>query len=318
MFEKYNYVYAVYKEKSFTKGAEKLFISQPSLSAAIKNIENKVGAKLFERNGSGVKLTDVGVHYIAAAEKMMSAQNDFIRKIHDIYNLETGEITVGGTNYLSSYILPEIVNAYALIYPKIKVTLVEANSITLNEMIKNEQLDIVIDSFDENEDIHQRYPLFSERILMCVPKDNEINKSLTQYKIDADDIYNGNADFDKIKSVPVKMFKNEKFVLLKQGNDMYNRAMTIFEKNKIMPYISFSVDQLNISYALAESGMGICFLTDTLFKYGRFRNNVILYKADESVSSRNLYIAHKKNRYCTRVMSEFIKVAKEVISKRNS
>ena len=60
MFSKYNYVYQVYKEGSFTRAAEKLFISQPSLSAAIKNIEQKLGADIFERTNGGVRLTEVG------------------------------------------------------------------------------------------------------------------------------------------------------------------------------------------------------------------------------------------------------------------
>ena len=58
MFSKYNYVYQVYKEGNFTRAAEKLFISQPSLSVAIKNIEKKLGADLFERMGNSVKLTE--------------------------------------------------------------------------------------------------------------------------------------------------------------------------------------------------------------------------------------------------------------------
>lgn len=313
MFSKYEYVYQVYKEGNFTRAAEKLFISQPSLSAAIKNIEKKVGAELFERTSSGVKPTEVGREYIAAAERIMSVEADFANKINDIYNLETGHITVGGTNYLSSYVLPEVINRFTSLHPKVDVELVEANSSTLNEMIRNERVDIIIDSFDETINEYQGYFLASERILLCVPEDRKINESLGKYRIYPDGIYNGIADIASVEKVPIEMFKDEKFILLKQGNDMYNRAMRVFERGGINPQVAFSVDQLNISYALVASGMGVCFATDTLFRYGKFRNNVVLYNVGEEDYSRMLYVAHKKNKYCTKAMSEFIRVAKEVI-----
>ncbi|MBR2021598.1 MAG: LysR family transcriptional regulator [Clostridia bacterium] len=318
MFSKYNYVYQVYKEGSFTRAAEKLFISQPSLSAAIKNIEQKLGADIFERTNGGVRLTEVGQEYISAAEKIMNVEKEFVNKISDIYNLETGHITVGGTNYLSSYVLPRIVNRFAALYPKIDVTLVEANSTSLHKMIKNEQIDIIIDSFDETMDEYEKYLLASERILLCVPEDRPINKSLCEFQIYPDSIYNGTVCLDEVKSVPIEVFKDEKFVLLKSGNDMYNRAMSIFDKYKVEPKVVFSVDQLNISYALVDSGMGLCFATDTLFKYGKFRNNVVLYNVGQEHCSRMLYVAHKKNKYCSRAMSEFIRVAKDVIADKDS
>ena len=77
MFQKYEYVYAVYKEGNFTRAAQKLFVSQPSLSIAIKNIENERGAPIFERRASGVTLTEVGREYISAAEKIMEIESDF-------------------------------------------------------------------------------------------------------------------------------------------------------------------------------------------------------------------------------------------------
>ena len=315
MFSKYKYVYAVYQEGNFTRAAESLFISQPSLSAAIKNIEKEVGAPLFDRGGGAARLTEIGREYIAAAKKIMSAEHDFLNRIHDIYELETGSISVGGTNYLCSYVLPRIINRFTALHPKVEVSLVEAQSKTLMEQIDSEKLDIMIDSFDENMDMYEGDPLVSEKILLCLPADRPINRKLESFRIYPDDIYNGSVDISSIPAVPIEVFKDEPFILLKNGNDMYYRAKMIFEKNDIVPNVVFSVDQMNISYALADSGMGACFATDTLFRYGKFNNNVLLYNVSQEHGSRMLYIAHKRNRYCTRTMHEFIRVAKEVIQK---
>lgn len=77
MFQKYEYIYAIYEAGSFTRAARKLFISQPSLSVAVKNIEKEIGAPIFERRRPTVTLTAVGKEYIMAAEKIMSIEKDF-------------------------------------------------------------------------------------------------------------------------------------------------------------------------------------------------------------------------------------------------
>ena len=86
MFSKYGYVYEVYKERNFTRAAEKLFISQPSLSVAIKNIEKKIGADLFERMGNNVRLTEVGEAYISSTKQIIAAEKEFLDRINDINN----------------------------------------------------------------------------------------------------------------------------------------------------------------------------------------------------------------------------------------
>lgn len=312
MFSKYNYVYAVYKERNFTKAAENLFISQPSLSVAIKNIEKKLGAELFVRMGNTVELTEIGKEYIAAVEKIMICEKEFMNKMNDINDLQTGKLVVGGTNYLSSYVLPKVINKFTKLYPNIEIELVEANSLNLCDMVEKDQVDIIVDSFDEL-DGYNGFFLASEDILLCVPKDREINNQLKKYQIDPGQIQDGTLNIDDVEAVPLEVFKNENFVLLKKGNDMYNRAMSFLKEKNLDVKITYRVDQLNISYALAESGIGLCFITDTFLKYGGFTENVVLYKLSNGYYSRNLYIAYRKNKYCTKAMAEFIKIAKDLL-----
>ena len=315
MFSKYHYVYAVYETGSITKAAEKLFISQPSLSVAIQKLEKELGAPIFERTGSGVTLTEIGKEYIRAAKEIHRIEQNFSDRLRDIYQLETGSLAVGGTNYLCSYILPHIITRFNALYPKIEVTLTEANSKTLGSMIEREEVDIVVDSFDANMDLYQGEPLSNERILLCVPASRPINRKLKEYALSPQDVYSEKRSPDEAPPLPIALFREEPFILLKNNNDMYHRAEKIFQSAKLQPPILFQVDQLNISYALAESGMGACFATDTLFKYANFSDRVVLYNIDQEHNSRTLYLAYKKNKYCTAAMRKFIEVAKEVIKK---
>ncbi len=308
MFKKLDYVYAVYQEGSFTGAAEKLFISQPSLSAAVKNLENEIGAPLFDRSTGGVVPTEVGRIYLDCAARIMKIRDEFTMKLNDINTLEVGHITVGGTNYLSSYVLPRIINRFTALYPKIDVTLTEANSGVLGEMMANEEIDLVVDSFDDTCDAYDALPLMNEEILLCVPRDYAVNETLAAYAIPPACLAAGGS-LSKVETVPLSRFRDENFILLKAGNDMHNRATSFLTAAGITPRVSFFVDQMNISYALAEQGMGICFATDTLFRFSGVSDKIVLYKVSGAHSGRTLYVAHKKNRYCTRAMKQFIQTA---------
>ena len=310
MFNKWRYVYELYKEQSFTNASKKLFISQPSLSAAIKNIENKVGAQLFERTGHGIELTEIGKAYIDAAEQFLAVENEFKEKLDDIYNLESGELIVGGSNYVSSYILPKIIIKYGVLHPKVSIKIEEANSQNLRKMLLSGEIDIVVDNVDETDELTV-HSLCKEKIFLCVPKDFKINEGLEKYQIKPENIRSADFALENVEPVSIDVFKNENYILLKDKNDMYMRASKIFDKKGIEPKVVFSVDQLNISYALADSGVGLCFITDTFFKFAHHHENVVLYRIAEEFDERTLYVAHKNNKYCSNAMSEFINIAKE-------
>ena len=314
MFQKYKYVLAVYKEQSITGAAQKLFISQPSLSVAIRSIEKKIGGPLFERSGFGVRPTEIGKAYIAAAQKMQFAEDAFQRQFEDISGLQTGKLVIGGSNYLSSDVIPQLVSRFRRQYPGVEIVLVEANSVHLREMLSNEDVDLVIDNFENFPEIFERYPLIDEHIMLCLPGDRSVHQSLKEFQILPESIYTDPGCLKQVSSLDISVFKDEPFVLLKSGNDMYDRAMQMFDSVSVVPHVVFCVDQLNISYALAESGSGACFITNTFFRYRKHITNMVLYKLEHQLARRTLHIAHKKNRYCTRAMSEFIQVAQEIIN----
>lgn len=312
MFKKMDYVYNVYNERSFTKAAQKLYISQPCLSAAIKKIEDEIGQPLFERRYSSVKPTKIGLEYIETIEKIMKLENDFREKISEEKSLQYGSIVIGGSNYVSSHILPKIVNKFTELYPKIDISLIEAGSLELEKKLACEEVDIVIDSFDDTEMIFESFPLLNEKILLAVPKVSKCNDTLKEYQILPESIFEETIDYKKVKSISINAFKNEKFILLKNGHNMYKHAQNIFKKENFNPLVRFRLDQLLTSYSLTASGNGVCFVTDTMFRYYNFRDDVILYNVEGS-GNRTLYVLKKRNRHTTSAMKMFMQIAKETI-----
>ena len=309
MFKRLEYVYTVYQEKSFTKAAEKLFVSQPSLSAAIKKTEEEIGEPLFER-GNNIQLTEIGKEYIRIGEQILQLQKDFSTYMEDRNNLLRGRLSLGGSNYVSAYILPRLITRFSSRFPNISVTLREAHSLDLQKQIQNEETDLILDNLETVPDTYQCYPLKKEEIFLAVPKGEPINEALKDYRFTPSQIYH--REPLNAEALPIRTFKDLKFIILKSGYDMHRQAMHIFKSGGITPEILLSLDQLFTSYTLVESGLGSAFVTDRLFLSHAFADEVFLYRITES-HGRTLSVVHKKNRYCSRAMQEFIRIAQEMI-----
>lgn len=90
------YIYTVYEEGSFSKAADKLFMTQPALSISVQKIEQSIGMPLFDRSRRPLQLTDAGEIYIDTIKKMMQLEKEQQQRINDIRSLTTGSIRLGG------------------------------------------------------------------------------------------------------------------------------------------------------------------------------------------------------------------------------
>lgn len=313
MFEHKDYIYTVYKEKSFTKAANKLFISQPALSAIIKKTEEKLNIQIFDRSTFPISLTQEGKYYIETIEKIYALEKEYNNKVIDLANLNAGSFTVSGANFISSFVLSKIIQEYLEKYPKIQIDLVESNSKELEKYLLDESVDLIFDYGYDNDNINADL-LLNETVVLCVPSSFKINEELRDYQLTFKDFSNGNYLEKNCKSVDLGLFKDEKFILLKQGNDMGMRALELCDEAGFAPKCSMYLDQLMTSYNMSRLGMGIALVSDTLIKSVSPTDELLFYKINSKNTIRQLYILSKKNKHLNKAMLKFIQTAKEIYS----
>ena len=304
MFDKKEYVYAIYKEKSFTSAAAKLYVSQPCLSAAIKNIEQQIGHPLFERRTGDLTPTKIGYEYIACAEKMMEIEASFSQTLEDINNLKAGDIRIGGTNYVCSYLLPLIVSEFSKQYPNVDISIYEANSVELEKMLQSDRIDLLIDSYDTKDERLEYTALAAETILLAVPASLSCNDQGQDLFVQADDLYYGRIKAENLPQIDLSRFQDEKFILLKNGNSMYKHAQNAFDVCDFQPNISYRLDQLSTSFRLTASGNGLCFVPDIMFKAHRYNDDVVFYNV-KGAGGRTLYAANSISNRATVAVQKF-------------
>ena len=309
MFNNAECVYEVYKERSFSRAAQNLYISQPALSVAIKRIESRVGAPLFDRSTNPIGLTECGQKYIEVVKQMMDLQNGFVNYLNDLENLNAGVVNVGGSNLFTSCLLPPIIAEYKQLHPAVEINVVEANTPDLDKLLMEGRLDLILDNFIFDESTHDSRLFRQESLVLAVPSHFHVNRDLKEYQLNRRDVASGRFLEEDVPTVPFSAFSDLPFVFLKHGNDTRDKAMQFFTRYRMTPQIILELDQQMTSYKVSCQGLGISFVTDTLIRCVPAEKQVILYKLDRDIALRNLCFIRKKARYITRAVQEFLKIA---------
>lgn len=311
----YQYVYEVYRERSFSKAAKNLYVSQPALSATIKKIETRLGFQIFDRNTSSLELTEEGKAYVEAAKQILKIEADLRSYINDISNLNTGKIVVAGPSFFSSFIIPSIVNRFTARYPAIDIEFIEADSVQLYEKAMNNRIDLIVDAGSYDPKVFAAADLFTEQILLAIPQSYPIVRQLKDYVLYNEDICENRHISPQTKGIDLSLVRDLPIILLKKDHDIYRKAKSLCSERNFSPKSFISLNQMLTAVNIATQGLGCVFLSDSYIKYSHSTINLAYFKIDTkdpSLLHREVYIAYKKNCHMTRAMKSFIAVATEL------
>ena len=306
MFDGKEYIYAVYEEKSFSKAAQKLYITQPALSTAVKKVETRLGRTIFDRGTSPIGLTPSGEIYIDAIEKLYDLEENTVNQLNNLNGLLTGRLNIGGSIFFSSYVLPSLLAEFSRRYPQIQIGLVEGSTAQLVDKLFSEEIDFLVNNSELDDKIYEGYYYSTERIILAIPEKYEINQSLGEYRIDEEAIATNKYQDPDYPVLPLSLLKDIPFVFLKQSNDIYKRAVKMCGKYNFTPRVILKPDQLMTAFSLACKGIGATFVTDTLLHGNTYGVPLCFYKMEDELSIRNVYLYRKRNKYLTKAMEEFI------------
>ena len=313
MFVWKKYVYEVYKERSFTKAAQNLYISQPSLSARIKKIEEMIGEPLFDRSTTPLQLTEVGKVYIEAAEEITQIEQRVENYINDLAGLKTGNLAVGASTLFAAYVVPSLITQFNQKFPDVHIQLIEGNTAELEEMLGSNTLDFVIDNYHYDSILYNKELYCEENILLAVPKHFAVNEELGMYQLSYKNIKNKNYLNQKYPAVPLGRFADLPFIMLTQGNDTRTRGDRLCRNVGFKPNIVLEFNQQSTAYMASSTQLGATFISDILVSQLPTFENLVYYKLDGEEAKRKVFFYYKTHKYKTRVMEEFIRMMHEQI-----
>lgn len=306
MFTAKKYIYEVYREKSFSKAAQNLYISQPSLSARIKKAEETIGFPIFDRSTSPLQLTEVGEVYIKAMEEIFRIEQQVENQIHSLTTLKTGHLSIGASNLFAAYALPPLITRFKQRYPDVQIRVTEGNTAQLEKMLSSNSLDLVIDNYHYDSVLYNKEFYCRENILFAVPKHFQIHKELTKYQLSYESIQNKSYLSDTYPEVPLEVFADFPFIMLASGNDTRIRGERLCQEAGFRPNIVLELNQQSTAYMAASTQLGATFISDILVSQLPSFENLVYYKLKGESAKRNVFFYYKNHKYKTRAMEEFL------------
>ncbi len=167
------YIVAVAREKHFGRAAEACFVAQPTLSVAIKKLEDELGVALFERGGSEVSVTPIGAQIVAQAEHVLE-QTAYIKNIAK-QNKDplVGPLRVGVIYTIAPYLLPQLVPTLIERVPQMPLILQEHFTVKLIELLRVGELDAAIMALPFNDQGLMVRPLYDEPFMVALPRKHQ-------------------------------------------------------------------------------------------------------------------------------------------------
>lgn len=312
MFRTLHYIDEVCKEQSFSRAAQKLFLSQSSLSLTIIKFEREIGIKIFDRSTTPIQLTETGKVYMDGVRRILAIESDLEAYLDDCKELKTGSLTLGAPHMFSSYLLPALISRFSQSFPRVEIRLVETDFFTLQDLTLKGEIDLLLESNQFDETLFKNHPLFQEHILLAVPSGCPVNEGLRDYRLNMADIRSDLHLSPDRPCISLATFRHQRFLMVKKGYDMHSRAMNLFRGSGFEPQVFMFLDQLMTVYNMVNQQLGLSFVTDTIVKLSNVGENVAFYKIADGHSTRYINLTHKLNRYVSRPMREFIRMMEEL------
>lgn len=283
---------AVVEYKSFSKAAEKLFISQPTISTHIRMLEEELNSRLIIRTTKSIEVTMHGRELYECAHQIFSLKDNLVQRWAE----ENKKIIrVGASTIPADYILPEVLPVFRKHEPDIKFYIHQNDSQNIISGLLNGNFSLGMVGMKQQEKMISFVPFYQDEMVMITPKKERF--------------LNINKDNFSLKDI----IFNEPIILREQGSGSKKSIETYFEKMSIneddLQIIARLNDQESIK-KLVASGLGISFISEKAVEDSA-KEKLLVFKLPNYSTKRNLYFAYRKDYILQEHIVRFIKFVQD-------
>ena len=232
--------YFVAKYKSFTAAAERLFISQPAVTAQVKLFETYYDLKLFKKLGRKILLTHAGSLIFKKAKLIFETEDDVEQILEDIRELKQGVLELGCTKAYARHIMPSIISVFHRAHPNIRIVLKEGSSMSMiNSLLDFKNEVIVVARMDVGDKRIEFVPFSQEEIVVVLPIDHPLTRK---------------------RHLLLEDVAREPLIMKGKGSGTRKKIFELYDDHQIAPHIFMESNNTGFIIDLVERGEGISFL----------------------------------------------------------
>lgn len=279
------YFCAVSQYHSITQAAQKLYVTQPAISNAIRELEKEFSINLFNRTKNHMTLTKEGEAFYQKANQLLDTINQTSSELYDL-GKQVIPVKIGIPPLISTVYFPDMLLAFQKKYPDIPVELFEYGSVRAARLVQDDILDAAIVNMDFHEieqlNFHQ---ILSDEIIFGVSKKNPLAKE---------------------KEITIDMLKNEPLIMYNTDSVQNQTLMALFENQNIKPQILLHASQLYTIQEFIRHNLGGAFLYSSLTK----NMNEIVSIPIRPTITQEIGLVWKKGKYINSNTQKFISFTK--------
>jgi DNA-binding transcriptional LysR family regulator len=280
----------VAEQRSFSRAAEALRLTQPSVTARIQALERDLGEALFERNGRGVSLTEAGAAFLPHAQRVLKALNDGCDAIQSLRELQLGTLRLAAAPTISTYVLPGLLTEFRSRYPGLDVSVWTEYSDQVVQMVLADRVQLGLErSISHPEAV--TVPLYDDEVALVAS---------AHHPFAAD----GVASIEQVSNQPLIMFN--------RGSGYYTLVDNALRQAGVLVTPTMELDNMEATKKMVEEGLGIAMLPKVAverevasgeLRYVRVRGM--------TMPKRTIALIYRRGRPLSRAAGAFVRLLEE-------
>ena len=272
---------AAARHASFTRAAEELFLTQPTVSMQIKQLTKAVGLPLFEQVGKRLFLTEAGRELFSTCLSVFETLSQFEMKVADLKGLKQGQLRLSAIT-TAKYFIPRLLGPFCQLYPGIDISLQVTNHEGILERMSSNQDDLyIMTQLPGNMDV--TYHQFLENpLVVLAPKNHPLAKE---------------------RNIPIQRLSEEAFIMREPGSGTRKAVQKLFDENDVNVKVKLELGSNEAIKQAIAGGLGISVLS---------RHTLIPYKGDIAILDveyfpiqRHWYVVHPSGKQLSIVASTY-------------
>ena len=275
---------ATARHSSFTRAAEELFITQPTVSSQIKQLSKAVGLPLFEQIGKRLYLTAAGQELLATCQDIFERLDNFEMKVADLKGTKQGRLRLSAIT-TAKYFIPRLLGPFCQQYPGIDVSLKVINHEQITKrMMENEDDLYILSQPSEEVDLYTE-PFLDNPLVVLAPQNHPLAHQ---------------------SNIPIEKLNGESFIMREQGSGTRTAVQNLFAKHKVSVKVKLELGSNEAIKQAIAGGLGISVLSRHTLISAENNREITVLDVQHFPIKRRWYVAYLSNKQLSVIAQTFI------------
>ena len=293
------YFITIAHEGSLTRAAERLYVTQPTLTKYLQRLETEAGVPLFQRVGHRLRLTYAGERCLYYAERLRQLNLELTNELADIVRNDAGSLRIGMPPFRCSFVMPAVLPEFHRLYPNVAVTFMEESSAKLDAALLSGDIDLAF--YNLSEPVPQLEYEVLERDCVCaiLPREHPLARTARP------------AEDGGLPWISLRDLAEETFILQNRTQRLGRYILHTLRELDIRPKKVLESSNIRAAGLLAASGYGVSFMSGGLLRHFEARDRCAAFRLTDATLPMDFVAAHRAGSYLPRCAGDLVELVKE-------